>query len=203
VKKDRPIILLGGGGHARVVAEAALLGGRRVAGLLDDRPDAVIRLGELQIARLGPFEHLSAVADEACIVAVGDLALRRELIGRLAGEAATVVHPSAFVSPSAAVGEGVFVGPGAVVHTLARVGDHAIVNTGAIVEHECEIGENAHVAGGAVLGGAASVGADTIVGLGARGLPGVRVGSGCVVGAGAVVVRDVPDGKTVKGVPAG
>jgi len=203
VKKDPPLILIAGGGHAMVVAEAAHLAGLRIVGLFDDRTDAAIEIGEVRIPRLGPLDDLAAAAENHCIVAIGDIAARRALIETLEAPLATVIHPSAFVSPTAEIGGGVFIGPGAIVHSRARIADHCIINSGAIVEHDCRVGENTHIAPGAVLGGEVEIGADTLVGLGSRVLPGVKIGTGCTVGAGAVVPKDIGDAITVRGVPAG
>lgn len=189
--------LIGGGGHALVVADAAMATGVPLRGFYDDAADAAaLRLG---LARLG---GLREAVGGPWHLAVGDARLRRELLGGLAGEPLSIVHPAAFVGATARHGRGVFIGPRAVVHTLARIGDHAIINTAAVVEHECEIGENVHVAPGAVLGGRVRVGPDTLLGIGCRVLPGLRIGAGCTIGAGAAVVRDVADGATVAGVPA-
>lgn len=190
-----------------VVADAALRAGLGLAGFYDDDEDAALAAGEPSVARLGDLASLEAseLDNAPWILAVGDLGTRRWLIDRLykaEDDAAMVVHPDATVSESAMIAGGVWVGPRAVVHTRAKVLDHSIVNSGAVVEHECLIAENAHIAPGAVLGGRVSVGNDTLIGLGARVLPGVRIGSGCTVGAGAVVLRDVPDGAKVVGVPA-
>jgi UDP-perosamine 4-acetyltransferase len=198
---ERAVVLIGGGGHALVVAEA-IGQGAEIVGFFDDDPDAP--LGRVfGVARLGGLGSVAPDMEAHAILALGSLVVRRRLIAHL-GDARTIgiTHRTAFVSPSARLGRGVFVGAQAVVHTLARVGDHAIINTGAIVEHECDIGANVHVAPGAALGGNVRVGDDTLVGLGARVLPGVTIGRGCTVGAGAVVVADVPDGATVAGVPA-
>lgn len=196
------IILIGGGGHALVVAEAAAQAGMNIDGFVDDTADPLL-------ARLGVAKHLGPLSvlgqySHAVILCVGDVVARRRLAasGVRLSPAATVVHPAAWVSPSARLGAGVFVGPGAVVHTRARIGDHAIINSGAIIEHECVVGAHAHIAPGAALGGNVSVGPGVLVGLGARVLPGVAIGDGVVVGAGAVVVRDVAEGRRVRGVPA-
>lgn len=196
------LVVFGGGGHGLVVGEAASLSGVSIAGVMDDRadPPAACR-GEGAMPWLGPIR----APDGGWILGIGDVVARRVLLGRLGeipGRAATVVHPAAFVSSSAVLGRGVFVGPGAVVHARARVGDHAIVNTGSVVEHDCDVGENSHIAPRVVLGGAARVGRDTLVGLGSSVLPGVWLGDGCVVGAGAVVLSNVADGLVVVGVPA-
>lgn len=195
------IVLLGGGGHAGVVAETARLAGRRLAGLLDDAPHP--RAAGPGLPRLGPLDDREALAGCEWLVALGDIALRRRVIDALgAGAARPLVHPGATISPSASLGRGTWVGPGAVVHTGAAIAPHCIINSGAVVEHDVRIGENVHVAPAAAIGGDAFIGADTLIGLGARILPGLKIGAGCVVGAGAVITRDFGDGSCLAGVPA-
>lgn len=195
-----PIVIIGGGGHALVVAEAACTLGLTIRGFRDDRPTARL----LDLEHLGPITGASSDTLHA-IIAIGDVATRRRLLAVLPGPFVTVVHPTAHVSAgpfTATLGPGTYVAPRAVVHSHARIGPHAIINSGSVIEHECDLGENVHVAPGAVLGGRARVGSHTLIGLGARVLPAVTIGTGCTVAAGAVVIRDVPDGATVKGVPA-
>jgi len=200
------LVLIGGGGHGVVIADAVLALGLPLAGFLDDDPDAPLGrdLGG-QIERLGGFSMLDRpdlMDRHPVILALGDLSLRRRIIDGRSLRAATVIHPRAFVSASATVGVGVFIGPLAVVHAEATVADHAIINSGTMVEHHVRVGVNTHVAPNATLGGEVRVGADCLIGLGSCVLPGVRVGDGCTVGAGSAVIRDVPAGRAVVGVPA-
>lgn len=198
------LVLIGGGGHALVVAEAAALAGLKPDGFLDDDIGAVLASGERALPWLGPLLAFDRAA-RGFILALGDLQRRREVLAQLAhieDAATTVIHPAAFIAPSAAIGRGTFLGPGALIHTRAAVAQHSIINTGAIVEHECHIGENVHIAPGAAIGGRVRIGSDTLVGLGSRILPNLRVGRNCTIGAGAVVTRDIPDGCIVTGVPA-
>lgn len=200
------LTLVGGGGHALVIADAALRAGLSLHGFYDDDPDAPIAAGTPSCPYIGDLTSLEAreLDGSPWILAIGDLGTRRWLIDRLykaEDDAGTVMHPDATVSDSAVIAGGVWIGPRAVVHTRARLLDHAIVNSGAIVEHDCLISENAHIAPGATLGGNVSIGNDTLVGLNATVLPGITIGSGCTIGAGAVVTRNVPDMKTVQGVP--
>ncbi len=200
------IVLVGAGGHAAVVAEAALLAGLEIAGFFDDSPGATLSAVAADARRLGGLADAGRRPPAPLIVALGDLALRRRVIRALAEAGVrlggAVAHPRAFVAPSATLDAGVFVGPGAVVHSRASVGPHAIVNSACVLEHDCRVGENAHIAPGAVLGGGVIVGDDALIGLGARVLPGIRIGARAMVGAGAVVIRDVGVGETAVGVPA-
>ncbi|QYK48172.1 MAG: acetyltransferase [Phycisphaeraceae bacterium] len=219
---DDGLVLIGGGGHALVVAEAAAMSGRPIRGFLDDDPGAP--LGSLdgvlsasgappvQIKRLGGLAAVVSLDELGrceIILAIGDLKARRRMIETLGASGiargvkiATIIHPRAIVSPSAIIEQGVFIGPGAVVHSRARIGAHAIINSGAIVEHECVIGENAHIAPGAAMGGRVTIGEDALLGIGSRVLPNLEVGSGSTVGAGAVVIRRVSGLQTVIGCPS-
>ncbi|MDX2114198.1 MAG: acetyltransferase [Planctomycetota bacterium] len=197
------LLVIGGGGHAWVVTEAARAAGWRVLGFFDDDPAAIVddntpRLGPIAGAAAGPEDDPVPHA----IIALGSLSTRARIIRELGGLFATVVHPLSHVSPSSTLAEGTFVGATAVVQGRATLGPHCIVNTGAIIEHDCRIGRNVHLAPRTVLGGNVHIGDDTLVGLGACVRPGVRIGRECIIGAGAAVVRDVPDGLTVVGVPA-
>ena len=198
------LAIIGGGGHALVVAEAASLAGYMVTGFYDDNANATIA-EKAGLKHLGPLRSFDA-ARGSVILAVGSLALREQIAAHWAAKPQTVFanvfHPSAVVHASATIGRGVYVGPNAVVHSYAILGDHTIINSGAIVEHECVVGENTHIAPGCVLGGNVTVGAGTLVGLGSRVLPHVTLGEGVIVGAGSVVVRSTPAGQTVAGVPA-
>jgi len=198
------MILIGGGGHAKVVLDAALCAGIEIQGFVDDDVDAPMAKMRGCPAYVGSFEDVTKHTRCCLMLAVGDLALRAGLIARVgdADFAQPIVHPSAAVAPSASLALGVFVGAGAVVNADARVCSQGIVNSGAIVEHDCRVGINVHLGPRSVLGGGVHVGDHSLIGIGAVVLPGVKIGSGCVVGAGAVVVEDVGDGETVVGVPA-
>lgn len=196
------LVIIGGGGHARVIAEAAKACEIRLAGFLDDDAHAPLASVAPRIGNLAMLSHQDLLRRHRFIIGVGDIALRSRLARELDGDAATIVHPCAFVSPTAKLGAGVFIGPGAIVHTGASIGAHGTVNSGAVVEHDCALGDNTHVGPGAALGGQVRVGRDTLIGIGACVLPGVIIGAGCVVGAGAAVVSAVEDGALVVGVPA-
>ena len=203
---DVALVLIGGGGHAAVVLDAALQAGGRVDGFYDDRPDAsIVRAA----THLGTIRDITADLPEhqRLILAIGDLRQRLTLLAEnvpheLSDRFATVVHPSAIVARSVEIEAGTFVGPGAIVNARARVSVDCIINSGAIVEHDCWVRANAHVAPGAVLGGGATVERHALVGIGSRILPGRSVGMWSVVGAGASVIEDVPERTVVAGVPA-
>jgi len=217
VTPPRDLVVVGAGEHARVVAEAARASGAwrptgytdRLDGTFADRPPEV---DGRALPRLGTDEALAArlaglpAGDRPWLVLGfgGPPAARAHAVAAFGPQArwGTVVHPTAWVSPTAALGVGVVVLAGAVVNTGAVLDDHAIVNSGVVVEHDARVGAHAHVAPGATVGGGATIGAGAFVGLGAAVRDHVRVGDGATVGMGAAVVDDVADDALVVGVPA-
>ncbi len=197
------IVVLGAGGHGKVVADCLLAAGHAVAGFLDDgRAPGQVVLAGLEV--LGPTEWLRS---EPCQVAlgIGDNASRARLAQRcleLGSRLFTAVHPRAVIAPSAALGEGVVVMACAVINPSATVATGAIVNTGAVVEHDCVIGAFAHVSPNATLGGECRLGDGAHLGIGATMLPRTSVGARTVVGGGALVNRDIRDDVIAIGVPA-
>ncbi len=204
---DRPIILVGAGGHARVLLSTLLQLDRRVIGFVDPNKQLGERLG---IPHLGTdeaiFEH--DPAQVLLVNGVGSVAsvanrLRVYEYFRTRGYAfASVIHPSAIIVPGAKLAEGVQVMAGAIIQTGCQVEEDCIINTGAQIDHDCLIRAHAHIAPGAVLSGDVHVGARAHVGAGATVIQRVRIGEDSIVGAGAVVLSDVPASSTVVGVPA-
>lgn len=212
----RPLVILGGGEHARVVAEAAVASGTwRPTGYTAPEPATADRppraVDGAPLPWLGTDAAYARAAadllpDERPWLVLGfggPPAARRAAVAALEpGRWAAVVHSAAWVSPSATIGAGAVVLGGAVVNAGADIGDHAIVNSGAVVEHDVRIGRHAHVAPGATIGGGTMVGEDAFIGLGAVIRDHVRVGDRATVAMGAVVVGDVAADADVRGVPA-
>lgn len=198
--RELAVVVVGAGGHAKVVLATLLATGRRAVAVLDDDPS---RWGQLLLGHLvsGPIEAARITGHHA-VLAVGDNAVRHRLADALSGEWLTVVHPQAIVDPGATLGPGSVVFAGAAVQPGAQLGAHVIVNTGASVDHDCEVAEFVHVGPGCRLGGEVRVGAGALLGIGSCVLPGVAVGAWATVGAGAAVIRNVPAGGVVAGVPA-
>ncbi|HWB18962.1 MAG TPA: acetyltransferase [Phycisphaerales bacterium] len=203
----RTLVLVGGGGHAAVVADAARTSGWTVLGYMDDSEagEAMARIAGMK--RLGAVAELERVLSEhagaSAHAAVGDNDVRRKFAERAGAKIAEpIVHPAAVVSDSASLSRGSFVGATAVVQARAVIGRGVIINTGAIIEHDCRIGDWSHIAPSAVLTGGVVVGAGAMVGTGARVIPQKSIGERAIVGAGACVIDDVPSHATVVGVPA-
>ncbi|MBW3661977.1 MAG: NeuD/PglB/VioB family sugar acetyltransferase [Actinobacteria bacterium] len=198
------VVLFGGGGHARAVADALGRMGTEVVAIVDPAADRAVEGVRVVTSDPAGIE-LTRELGVAAVVAIGDNATRRALCVRISNAGVSlppIVARTATVARDAQLGSGSVVLEHAHVGPGARVGAAAIVNTHSVVEHGCVVGPGAHVAPGAVLNGGVEVGDEALVGAGAVALPLSRVGRHARVGAGAVVRDDVPDHVTVAGVPA-
>lgn len=201
------LLVVGAGGHARVVLDVLTALGQAASLVLDDDEK---RWGTLLhgVTVSGPIVRLQELRPggvTAAFVALGDNARRRDLDAWVRAEGLrvpSIIHPSASVSATAVIESGALICAGAIVGPGSRVGKGAIVNTGAQVDHDCVVGEFAHLAPASVLCGGVRVGALSFVGARAAVAPGLTLGARSVAGLGAAVIRDVPDGTTVVGVPA-
>lgn len=201
-KKD--LIILGAGGHAKVVADAAQAAGswRRIA-FLDDTLQGDV-MGLPILGNLQYIGHLHPSSSDV-VVGLGAAALRMKWLDRaqtIGFSLATVIHPCAYTSKHATVDEGSVIFAGCVVNPGARVGRGCILNTGCTVDHDCVLEDGVHISPGAHLGGNVTVGTHGWICAGACIAHGVSVGAYSIVAAGAAVVQDIPDRVLVAGVPA-
>jgi UDP-perosamine 4-acetyltransferase len=204
-------VILGGGGHAKVVIEALRAEGRLEPAAIVDA--SLERKGQSVFgvpivgddSSLAPLLASGVTHAVAGVGGIADNTPRRNVMlkAREAGfHLAGVIHPSAILSPSAQIADTAQILAGAVIGADAVIEEGVVVNTRAVVEHDGRVDLYAHVATGAVLAGGVTVSILAHVGAGAVVRQKITIGVGAVIGAGAVVVKDVPDGQVVVGVPA-
>ncbi len=199
---DSRIVIVGAGGHGKVVADALLLTLAEPILCFADDADSLWGQVLLGCPVLGSVSDVLKETDRFHL-AIGSNLARMRLFKALGPERiATVVHPRATVSKYSELGCGVFAAAASVVAPSAKIGAAVIINHGAVVDHDCVVGDFCHIAPNASLGGFVWVGNGVLIGAGATILPGVRIGDDAVVAAGAVVTRDVGLGELVCGVPA-
>lgn len=202
----KKLIIIGAGGHGKVVADAA-----QKMEMWDSIEFVDLRYPELKLCGPWPIigKHLTDLEYPTdslnFLVAIGDNALRLKLHKEALNcgfEAAKIIHPRASVSEFAEVGKGVVIFANAVVNINASISDCAIINTAATVDHDCKISEAVHLSPGVNLAGEVSVGKETWVGIGASVIQQIKIAENVIVGAGAVVISDIPKNTTVVGLPA-
>jgi sugar O-acyltransferase (sialic acid O-acetyltransferase NeuD family) len=203
------ILVIGGGGHAKVVISILRkLNRYRILGYTDLQDRGSL----LDVPYLGADRELAALVSGSqklnAVLAVGQVGLgekRCELWTRL--QSPTLLFPL-IVSTDAIVNEGVYVGDGTVVmdgvavNSGAEIGFGAILNTNATIEHDVVLGDWVHVAPGVTISGGVTVGRFSMIGVGATVIEGIKIAAGCVVGAGATVVSDLTEPGVYVGTPA-
>jgi UDP-perosamine 4-acetyltransferase len=204
------IILIGAGGHARVLIDLIRLSGLyEITGIID----AQLKVGEIvsEISVLGNDDNLGELYSQGlkyAIIAVGSIKdnfKRRVLYERtkeIGFSVPCLFHPKAIIAGNVQLLEGAQIMAGAIIQTNSSIGENTIINTGAIAEHDCQIGMHVHICPGATISGGCNIGAGVFVGAGATVIQGLSIGNNSVVAAGAVVISDVPDNAEVMGVPA-
>ena len=200
------LVIIGAGGHGRVLAECAKAAQLQLLGFVDDNT-ALTGTSQLDLPILGTIAALEKklVLGEGILLGIGNSAFRMRLLHAFRAAqfgVPTLIHPRAWVSPSASCGAGTVVMANATVQTGCRLGEGVIINTNASVDHDSVVSDGVHICPGAHLAGNVTVGEGTFIGIGASVIPSIRIGKGCLIAAGAVVIRDVPDGQRIAGVPA-
>lgn len=198
------LLLIGAGGHGRVVADIARELGTVDILFLDDRWPSLSSVGNWPV--VGTSKDVNAhMQGRGVVVTIGDNQRRLALHGELERTGISqpaLVHPKAVVSREAKIGAASVVMAGVVVNIGAKVGKAVILNTACTIDHDCDIGDGAHVSPGAHLGGGVSVGRRTWIGIGATVRHSTSIGDDVMVGAGAAVIAEVRGGSRVAGVPA-
>lgn len=199
------LLIIGAGGHGKVVADTAFEDGRwdKIA-FLDDRYEQIDRVMNCPVlgSLLQAQEYLQDYPD--MVVALGNNTLRVELLKRymeLGFKLPVLVHPTAFISRAARLNPGTVAFPRVAVNAEAKIGFGSIINTGAIIDHDCLLGEGVHICPGVNLAGEVKVGDYSWIGIGTSVIQQVSIGENVVIGAGSVIVKDIESNVKVLGVP--
>lgn len=194
------LIIVGAGGHGKVIADIALKNGYDDICFVDDNIKGDVT-GFLVVGKVADIERLNDGKTDF-IIGIGNNAVRKSIAEKYAVNWVSLIHPSAQLAFGSKIGNGTVVMANAVINACASVGRHCIVNSGAIVEHDNEIEDYVHLSPRVALGGTVRVGALTHIGIGATVSNNVRICENSVIGAGAVVVRNIERSGTYIGIPA-
>jgi sugar O-acyltransferase (sialic acid O-acetyltransferase NeuD family) len=202
------LLIIGGGGHAKVVADVAIAQAcYESIVFVDDQYPTLARVLDFPV--LGTSSQLAEIVAREDItsvfIAIGNNKKRFALLQQcqsLGLNLPNLIHPSAVISRFAKLGNGILVMPNAVINCAAVINDGCIINTAAIIEHDCTLESAVHVSPNAALAGKVYIGQCSWIGIGAAIKEQVNVGQNVIVGAGSVVINDLSDNQIVVGVPA-
>ena len=193
------LIIIGAGGHGKVIADNALKNGYTDINFVDDRVTGTC-MGFLIIGTSAEIKKLDD-GNTDFIIGVGNNAVRKRIAEQYDVNWVALVHPSAQIAVNVSIGKGTVVMAGAVINACSTVGEHCIINTGSIVEHDNQIEDYVHISPRAALGGTVRVGALTHVGIGVVVRNNIQICGASTIGAGAVVVKDIDHCGIYVGVP--
>lgn len=195
----KELIIIGSGGHSRVVASTAQCLGYSVTAMFSDSP----KLGESSMSNI-PVRDIADLKSDGevnAIIAIGSNITRKKISNEYNFNWVTLRHPFSWVHDESLIGEGTIICAGSIVQPRAKIGKHVIINTKSSVDHDTIVGDFCHVSV-AHLAGGASMGEGSLLGLHSVTLPSINIGPWSQLGAGAVAIKDVPEHSIAVGIPA-
>ena len=206
VSNTKTLIIIGAGGHGKVVADCARVTKQfDKIRFLDGKYPELLYVANWDI--VGHQDDFANFDDEDTwyFVAIGSNEIRHNWQKKLLNNGhkiATLVHPNACVAEDVIIGQGTLILAGCVINILTEIGAGCIVNTGATVDHDCSIGEFSHIAPGVSLAGAVTLGVEVFIGVGSNVIQCISIDDKSTIGAGSTVIQNIPFGVTAVGTPA-
>ena len=206
VSNTKTLIIIGAGGHGKVVADCARVT-KQFANIqfLDGNYPELLHAANWDI--VGHHEDYANFDDENTwyFIAIGSNTTRHKWQQTLLAnghKVATLIHPNACVAQDVVIGQGTLILAGCVINILSEIGDGCIINTGATVDHDCSLGEFSHLAPGVSLAGAVKLGVEVFIGIGSNIIQCLSIGDKSTIGAGSTVLQNIPANVTAVGTPA-
>jgi len=203
------LILIGGGGHCKVVISILKkLKNLDIVGVIDN-----YKVGDSVegIKVIGTDENLEDFYKEGiqyALITIGSVKDNRKrwnlfkMTQKIGCKFPIIISPEAIVDDSVEIGEGTVIMPGCIVNIDSTIGKNTIINTGATIDHDCKIGNHCHIAPGVHVSGGVEVGDLSFIGIGSTIIQGIKIGKNVTLGAGSVVIKDIPDKVVAVGNPA-
>ena len=191
-------LLLGAGGHAKVVISIITNSGGKILGIFDDNLNKKKHHGH---PILGKYEA-KKYKNSKIIVCVGSNIVRKKIVSKISHDFFTAIHKSSIVDKNSKIGLGSVIAHNSVIQSDVQIGKHCIINTSSSVDHDCKVDDFVHVGPGVTICGNVKVGSCSLIGAGSIILPNIKIGKNVIIGAGSVVLKDIPDNIKVAGSPA-
>ena len=205
----KKIILIGGGGHCKVVISILKkIDNFEIAGIIDNYKSESFINGIKIIGTDDDLKDIYKRGIHNALITVGSIKdnTKRYRLFNMAKEIGykfpVIISPEAIVNENVKIDEGTVIMPGCIINTNSNVKKNCIINTGAIIEHDCKIGDYCHIAPGVHISGTVNIGELSFIGIGATIIQGIKIGKNVTIGAGTVVIKDISDNVIAVGNPA-
>lgn len=196
----RKLVIFGGGGHAKVVADIAMKNGFKIEGFLDDNSSVSSVMGYPVLGKIDDCVRFKDTC--AFAIGIGNNAVRKKIFEKYADfDYPVLIHPTANIGIETKIGKGTVVMPMAVINACTEIGEFSVINSCAVVEHDCKIGDFTLIAPNATICGTVTVGSQAWLGAGCVINQTIKICNGVTVGSGAVVTKDITEQGTFVGVP--
>ncbi len=196
----KEVIIIGAGGHGKVIADIIEKNGDKVLGFLDDGTEQKEVFGYPVLGKTGDCNKYK---DKEFFVAIGNNQVRKKIATDNADlKFYTAIHPKAVISRGVEIGVGTCVMAGSVINADTKIGKHVIINSGSVVEHDNRLSDFVHLSPGAVLCGTVTVGECTHIGAGVTVKNNTNITGEAVISEGAAVICGIEELGTYCGVPA-
>lgn len=197
----KKVIILGAGGHAKVIADIITKSGDEVVGFLDDNLDIQNDIIYFNKKVLGTTNDIEKYKDYYFVIGIGNNNIRKKLAEKYNLKWYTAIHPSAVIGNNVTIGEGSVIMPGVVINTDTSIGSHCIINTSSSIDHDNVIDNYVHISPGSHLCGTVKVGEESWICAGVTVINNINIINNSIVGAGSVVVKNIEKSGTYVGIP--
>ena len=201
---NKNVIIIGAGGHGKVISDIIIKSGDKLIGFLDDNVEIGTKIIE-QYEIIGKVNECENIQEEdkslSFVIAIGNNYTRKDIYEKYKLNYYTAIHPSAIIGMQVDIGEGTVIMANSCINPNTRIGKNCIINTGAIIEHDNIIGDYVHISPNATLCGTVKVGNFTHIGAGVTIKNNITICDNCIIGAGAVVIQDISQKGIFVGVP--
>ena len=197
----KKVMIIGAGGHAKVIVDIVIKSGDEVIGFVDDNIEKGTEILGFKV--LGKIIEIDKYLDCEFIIGIGDNSIRKQIAEKFPKlKYYTAIHPTVVIGMDVAIQAGTVIMANVVINPCTQIGKHCIINTASVVEHDSNIQNYVHISPNASLGGNVTIGELTHIGIGATVKNNVNICNSIVIGAGAVVVEDMKEEGVYIGIPA-
>lgn len=199
------LIIIGNGGHRKIVTEVAGKLGYNISAIIDDKFIDIRFKDKIWYGNTSHIAEILSITKGMLFWGIGNNIIRKKILNKYNLQEErfiTLISPQAIVSPSISIGYGTLVMPGAIINSDVKIGNHVIINSGSIIEHDCKVEDFAHISPNSTLTGGVTVEEGVHIGANAVVNPLVKVGKWSQIGSGAAVINNIKEYSIAVGVPA-